>query len=103
MNYLPGTFTGAVPIEAARELPSNIEAEQEVLGALLVHNDTYHRMALFLAPEHFFVEVHRRIYEVATPLIKAGDLASPVTLKTFLATKTSRACLCRARSTSASD
>ena len=67
-----------------RTPPSNIEAEQALLGAILVNNDAYYRVSDFLEPEHFVEDLHRRIYEVATGLIKAGKVATPITLKTFL-------------------
>src|SRR3954463_7914392 len=67
-----------------RVAPSNIDAEQALLGAILVNNDAYYRVSDFLEPAHFFEELHRRIYEVATTLIKAGKLATPITLKTYL-------------------
>src|SRR5713226_2009062 len=64
--------------------PHNIEAEQALLGAILVNNDAFDRVSDFLKPEHFSEEVHRRIFDVAAQLIRAGKLASPITLKTFL-------------------
>src|ERR671913_35825 len=67
-----------------RVAPNNIDAEQALLGAILVNNDAYYRVSDFLEPVHFFEELHRRIYEVATSLIKAGKVATPITLKTFL-------------------
>jgi replicative DNA helicase len=67
-----------------RVAPNNIDAEQALLGAILVNNDAYYRVSDFLEPGHFFEELHRRIYEVATSLIKAGKVATPITLKTFL-------------------
>ncbi|HEY1942196.1 MAG TPA: replicative DNA helicase [Roseiarcus sp.] len=67
-----------------RTPPLNIEAEQALLGAILVNNDAYDRVSDFLKPEHFAEEIHRRIYEIAGSLIRAGKLASPITLKTFL-------------------
>lgn len=66
-----------------REVPHNIEAEQALLGAILVNNDACDRVSAFLEPEHFFEPVHQRIYEAASRLIRMGKLASPVTLKTF--------------------
>jgi replicative DNA helicase len=75
-------------IEAAepqfRTPPSNIDAEQALLGAILVNNDAYYRVSDFLLSEHFIEDLHRRIYEVATDLIKAGKVATPITMKTFL-------------------
>jgi replicative DNA helicase len=67
-----------------RTAPHNLDAEQALLGAILVNNDAYYRVSDFLEPPHFFEDLHRRIYEIATTLIKAGKVATPITLKTFL-------------------
>ncbi|MDD9797515.1 MAG: hypothetical protein OXT03_00125 [Alphaproteobacteria bacterium] len=66
-----------------RTLPHNIEAEQGLLGALLVNNDALDKVADFLSPRHFFDPVHGRIYEAASKFIGNGNAASPVTLKTY--------------------
>jgi replicative DNA helicase len=74
-----------VPAEPAfRAPPHNIEAEQALLGAILVNNEAFYRVSDFLEPKHFFEPVHRRIYELAGGLVRANKLATPVTLKTFL-------------------
>jgi replicative DNA helicase len=67
-----------------RIAPHNLEAEQALLGAILVNNNAFYRVADFLKPEHFFEAVHRRIYDVSEQLIRASKVATPVTLKTFL-------------------
>ena len=67
-----------------RAAPSNIDAEQALLGAILINNDAYYRVSDFLMPEHFLEDLHRRVYEVASTLIKQGKVATPITLKTFL-------------------
>src|ERR1700685_4774884 len=67
-----------------RAPPHNIEAEQALLGAILVNNEAFYRVSDFLEPKHFFEPVHRRIYELAGGLVRANKLATPVTLKTFL-------------------
>ncbi|MGB9366362.1 MAG: replicative DNA helicase [Xanthobacteraceae bacterium] len=67
-----------------RAAPHNIEAEQALLGALLVNNEAFYRVSDFLEPVHFFEPIHQKIYELAASLIRAGKVASPVTLKTFL-------------------
>src|ERR1700734_251340 len=67
-----------------RTPPHNLEAEQALLGAILINNDAFDRVSDFLGSEHFVEEIHRRIFEVAGSLIRAGKLATPVTLKTFL-------------------
>ena len=69
---------------AYRVAPHNLEAEQALLGAILVNNDAFDRVSDFLKAEHFFEELHRRVYEVAAQLIRAGKLASPATMRTFL-------------------
>lgn len=60
--------------------PHNIEAEQAVVGALLYDNETLHRVADFLRPEHFYEPVHGRIFEAASALIQRGDVADAITL-----------------------
>ena len=71
----------ATPIRAA---PHNIEAEQALLGAILVNNEAFYRVSDFLEPRHFFEAIHQRIFELCGSLIRTGKLATPVTLKTFL-------------------
>ncbi len=70
--------------ESFRVAPHNIEAEQALLGAILVNNDAFDRVSDFLQPEHFSEEIHRRIFEIAASLIRGGKIATPITLKTFL-------------------
>ncbi len=65
-------------------LPHNIEAEQQLLGAILTNNDVYDRVAGVINESHFYDPVHARIYEVAAARIAKNALASPVTLKAFL-------------------
>lgn len=67
-----------------RVAPHNIEAEQALLGAILVNNDAFYRVSDFLQPEHFFEPVHLKIYETTASLIRAGKIANPITLKTFM-------------------
>src|SRR5690242_4487355 len=67
-----------------RTAPHNIEAEQSLLGAILVNNEALYRVSDFLEPTHFFEPIHQQIFEIARSLIRTGKLASPVTLKTFL-------------------
>jgi len=81
-NVLKLAPDGATP--AYRVAPHNIEAEQSVLGAILVNNDAFYRVSDFLEPKHFFEPIHQQIYETAASLIRAGKVATPVTLKTFL-------------------
>ena len=67
-----------------REAPNNIEAEQALLGAILVNNDAFYRVSDFLKSAHFYEPLHRKIFEVSAELIRMGKMANPVTIKTFL-------------------
>jgi replicative DNA helicase len=69
-----------------RSAPHNIEAEQALIGAILVNNEAYYRVSDFLDVQHFFEPLHQKIYEIAGNLIRAGKVATPITLKTFLPT-----------------
>ncbi len=69
--------------ETVRVAPHNAEAERQLLGAILVNNETYYRVSDFLEPHHFFLPPHKDIYEKIGQLIRAGKTASPITLKTF--------------------
>src|SRR5580692_11403572 len=69
---------------AYRSAPHNIEAEQGLLGAILVNNDAFYRVSDFLQAKHFFLGVHQEIYETTSSLIRMGKIANPVTLKTFV-------------------
>tara|TARA_R110002124_G_scaffold54062_9_gene154325 strand:+ start:6705 stop:8201 length:1497 start_codon:yes stop_codon:yes gene_type:complete len=65
-------------------LPHNIEAEQQLLGAILTNNDVYDRVSSLVRAEHFFEPVHRRIFDISAARIQKNALASPVTLKAFM-------------------
>jgi replicative DNA helicase len=71
-----------------RIAPHNIEAEQALLGAILVNNDAFYRVSDFLEPKHFLEAIHQTIYETAGSLIRMGKVATPVTLKTFVPAET---------------
>jgi len=77
----------AAPIAAddasMRTQPHNIEAEQALLGAILINNEACDRVSGFLEPHHFFEPLHARIFEAAATLIRAGKLVTPVTLKSY--------------------
>ncbi|AWB50322.1 replicative DNA helicase [Gemmobacter aquarius] len=71
------------PVPEGDFLPHNIEAEQQLLGAILTNNDVYDRIAILVKAEHFYDPVHQRIFEKAAARIQKNALASPVTLKPF--------------------
>ena len=84
MNKIADINTPAADIQSPDVMPHSIEAEQQLLGAILTNNDIYDRVASIIKPEHFFDPVHARIFEVAASRIAKNNLASPVTLNTFL-------------------
>jgi replicative DNA helicase len=64
-----------------RQAPFDVEAEQALLGAILVNNDAFERVSSFLEPQHFYEPLHQRIFEACARLIRKNQLASPVTLR----------------------
>ncbi|HFB2047754.1 MAG: replicative DNA helicase [Hyphomicrobiaceae bacterium] len=68
---------------AFRQPPYNIDAEQGMLGAILVNNEALDRVSSFLEAIHFYEPIHREIFEVSSKLILAGKQATPITLRTF--------------------
>ena len=69
-----------------RAVPHNIEAEQALLGAILINNEAQDRVSGFLEPHHFYDPLHQQIYETCAKLIASGKQATPITLKTFFET-----------------
>jgi replicative DNA helicase len=61
--------------------PSNLQAEQALLGALLANNRAYERVSEYLAPIHFADPIHGRIFQAIQRRIESGQLADAVTLK----------------------
>ena len=68
-------------LERVPQPPANTEAEQALLGAILVNNTAYTRVSEFLLPEHFANAVHGRIFAAIGKLIERGQIADPITLK----------------------
>ena len=66
---------------AFRVPPRNTEAEQALLGAVLVNNRAYERVSEFLRAEHFADPLHGRIFESCARLIERGQIADGTTLK----------------------
>ena len=68
---------------AYRSAPHNSEAEQQLLGAMLINNDATAKVSEFLRPAHFAEALHGRVYEAIQKLIERGEIANPVTLKAY--------------------
>tara|TARA_B100000686_G_scaffold247660_1_gene257347 strand:+ start:4092 stop:5522 length:1431 start_codon:yes stop_codon:yes gene_type:complete len=66
-----------------KQMPCNIEAEQAVIGSILVSNDIYDEVSTFVDSQKFFDPIHSRIFEIIEKLISKGLLANPITLKNY--------------------
>jgi replicative DNA helicase len=84
MNEITSLKAPETGLETSIGLPHSIEAEQQLLGAILTNNDLFERVAPIVGAEHFYDPVHARIFETASARIAKNNLASPVTLKAFL-------------------
>ncbi|MEP1537607.1 MAG: replicative DNA helicase [Paracoccaceae bacterium] len=84
MNEIAAINPTGAAIQDAETMPHSIEAEQQLLGAILTNNDIYDRVAAIIGPKHFYDPVHARIFDIASARIAKNNLASPVTLKAFM-------------------
>ena len=64
-----------------KQMPCNIEAEQAVIGSILVLNEIYDEVSPIIDSQKFFDPIHAKIYETIENLISKGLLANPITLK----------------------
>ena len=63
------------------ELPNNIEAEQAVIGSILLNNEIFDEISIILSSKNFYDPIHIKIYGAIEKLIYGGMLANPITLK----------------------
>ena len=66
-----------------KELPNNIEAEQAVIGSILVSNDIFDEINTIISSTNFYDPMHQKIFEAIETLIYKGMLANPITLKNY--------------------
>ena len=66
---------------AHEELPNNIEAEQSVLGSILLQNEIFDEINTLIASANFYDPLHQKIFAAIENLIYKGMLANPITLK----------------------
>ena len=72
-----------VQLPRNRMPPHNIEAEKAMLGAILVNNRAFERVAEAVSPGHFIVAAHGTIYAAIDTLIGKGTVADPITLRRY--------------------
>ena len=65
-------------------LPDAIEAEQSLLGSILLDNSAYHKVSGFLKPEHFSEQAHQIVYEIIGKMVLQGDLVTVQNIKPHL-------------------
>jgi replicative DNA helicase len=73
----------SLTLSKENKLPSNIEAEQSLIGSVLVNNDIIDEISNIINAGKFFDPIHRKIYEVVENLNNKGMIANPITLKNF--------------------
>ena len=66
-----------------KELPNNIEAEQSVIGSILLSNEIFDDINIFINSKNFYDPMHQKIYSAIEKLIYSGMLANPITLKNY--------------------
>ena len=65
------------------QLPNNIEAEQAVIGSVLISNEIFDDISSIISEINFYDPMHQRIYSAINNLIYKGMLANPITLKSY--------------------
>jgi len=66
-----------------KELPNNIEAEQAVIGSILVTNEIFDEISIIISSTNFYDPMHQKIFSAIENLIFKGLLANPITLKNY--------------------
>ena len=66
-----------------RELPNNVEAEQAVIGSILVSNEIFDEINTVISYQNFYDPMHQKIFNSIESLIYKGMLANPITLKNY--------------------
>ena len=73
----------SIPKKIDNKQPSNIEAEQALIGSVLVNNDIIDEVSSIISSSTFYDPAHTKIYEVIETLNNKGMIANPITLKNF--------------------
>lgn len=83
-DKLSGSNETSIVLPVARTLPANVQAEQMLIGAILVNHDYLNTVSEFLRSDHFFEPIHQNIYNAIEVIIEKGLIATPVTLRSML-------------------
>ena len=66
-----------------KQMPCNVEAEQALIGSILVSNEIYDEISSIIDYHKFFDPIHAKIFEIIEKLLSKGLLANPITLKNY--------------------
>jgi len=69
--------------ESPAQLPNNIEAEQAVIGSIMLSNEIFDDINMLITSKNFFDPMHQKIFSACEKLIYSGMLANPITLKNY--------------------
>ena len=69
--------------ESPAQLPNNIEAEQAVIGSIMLTNEIFDEINMIITNKNFFDPMHQKIFSACEKLIYSGMLANPITLKNY--------------------
>tara|TARA_B110000196_G_scaffold312076_1_gene316839 strand:+ start:775 stop:2199 length:1425 start_codon:yes stop_codon:yes gene_type:complete len=69
--------------DSFKELPNNIEAEQAVLGSILISNEIFDEINTIISNINFYDPMHQKIFAAIENLVYKGMLANPITLKNY--------------------
>lgn len=83
-DKLSGSNETSIVLPVARTLPANVQAEQMLIGAILVNHDYLNTVSEFLRSDHFFEPIHQKIYNAIEVITEKGLIATPVTLRSML-------------------
>ncbi|MCC8397929.1 MAG: replicative DNA helicase [Rickettsia endosymbiont of Labidopullus appendiculatus] len=83
-DKLSNSNESGVVMPVTRTLPSNVQAEQMLIGAILVNHDYLNTVSEFLRPDHFFGPIHQKIYNSIEVITEKGLIATPITLRSML-------------------
>ena len=73
----------AIVKDKFKELPNNIEAEQAVIGSILLNNEIFDDVNTIVSSSNFYDPMHQKIFAAIEKLIFKGMLANPITLKNY--------------------
>lgn len=82
-QYFKKTVDAVKPVESmlGKSLPANIDAERAILGAILLHDESYHAIADLLVPADFYMPAHKAIYQAIVALASSNQRIDMITLQ----------------------